>query len=164
MIRAPAKELMPTSRPVQIVCADLAHTDTIAPLFDAYRQFYAQAPDAALARQFIAERLHNKESTILWARDAAGSGLGFCQMYPSFCSVAAAPIGVLYDLYVAPDARHRGVGRALLDAARVHALAQGWVRLDLTTAKTNTAAQALYRAMGWTQDQVFDAYNLPLSA
>jgi ribosomal protein S18 acetylase RimI-like enzyme len=36
--------------------------------------------------------------------------------------------------------------------------------MDLTTAKTNTTAQALYRSLGWVKDDVFDAYNLPLNA
>jgi len=33
------------------------------------------------------------------------------------------------------------------------------VRMDLTTAKTNHAAQALYESLGWVRDEVFFAYN-----
>jgi ribosomal protein S18 acetylase RimI-like enzyme len=83
-------------------------------------------------------------------------------MYASFCSVEAAPIVVLYDLFVSPLARKTGAGRALLLAARNHAQANGYARMDLTTAKTNAPAQALYRSLGWIKDDVFDAYNLPL--
>src|SRR5256885_1014079 len=77
----------------------------IAPLFDAYRQFYEQPADADAALAFITARLERGESVILLARRPDGSALGFCQLYPSFCSVLAAPIYVLYDLFVAPDAR-----------------------------------------------------------
>lgn len=131
----------------------------VASLFDQYRQFYEQAPDAALALQFITERFANKESVLLVAQDDAGALVGFCQLYPSFCSVEAKPIYVLYDLFVAPSARKTGAGRALMLAAEARARADGKARMDLTTAKTNHTAQALYESLGWVRDEVFFAYN-----
>jgi ribosomal protein S18 acetylase RimI-like enzyme len=41
----------------------------IAPLFDAYRQFYGLMSDPALARAFVAERLERRESVIFVATD-----------------------------------------------------------------------------------------------
>ncbi len=139
--------------------ATLADAPAIAPLFDAYRQFYEQPADLAAAQRFIQERLQRSESVILLALNDAGEAMGFCQLYPSFCSVEAAPIYVLYDLFVAPAARGLGAGRFLLLAAEDHAHRQGRVRMDLTTAHTNHAAQALYEAMGWELDTVFRAYT-----
>lgn len=136
-----------------------ADADTIAPLFDAYRQFYEQAPDLAGARAFIAQRLEREESVVLLAQDASEAAIGFCQLYPTFCSVEAAPIYTLYDLFVAPPARKTGTGRSLLMAAEATARAHGKVRMDLTTAHTNTTAQALYESLGWTLDTVFRAYS-----
>ena len=130
----------------------------IAPLFDAYRQFYEQPADADAALAFITARLERGESVILLARRPDGSALGFCQLYPSFCSVLAAPIYVLYDLFVVPDARRLGVGRALLLAAEAHARATGHARMDLTTARNNLRAQALYESLGWVRDEVFLSY------
>lgn len=144
---------------LQIRRAGVADTPVIAPLFDAYRQFYEQAPDLALATRFIEERLRQNESTVLLAEDASGQALGFCQLYPSFCSVEACKIFVLYDLFVAPQARTHGVGRQLLLAAEALAREQGVRRLDLTTAKTNLKAQSLYEALGWVRDEVFLTYN-----
>lgn len=139
--------------------ADLADLDTVAALFDAYRQFYEQTPDLARARAFISERMARHESLILLAEDAAGMAVGFCQLYPTFCSVEAVPILTLYDLYVAPAARRGGAGRALLLAAETHARQGGFRRMDLTTARTNLAAQSLYARLGWVRDDVFLAYN-----
>ncbi|OYT93946.1 MAG: GNAT family N-acetyltransferase [Burkholderiales bacterium PBB3] len=139
--------------------AQVQDVEAIAPLFDAYRQFYKQAADAALAAEFIRARLVSKESTIFLASTADGQAVGFCQLYPSFCSVIARPIGVLYDLFVSPAVREGGVGRALMQAAERYAQTAGWARLDLTTAKTNTQAQALYESQGWVRDEVFYAYN-----
>ncbi|KFJ12400.1 acetyltransferase domain protein [Delftia acidovorans] len=136
----------------------------IAPLFDAYRQFYEQPADADAALAFITARLERGESVILLARRPDGSALGFCQLYPSFCSVLAAPIYVLYDLFVLPDARRLGVGRALLQAAEAHARATGHARMDLTTARNNLRAQALYESLGWVRDEVFLTYARHLQA
>ncbi|MXN28622.1 GNAT family N-acetyltransferase [Delftia sp. CH05] len=136
----------------------------IAPLFDAYRQFYEQPADADAALAFITARLERGESVILLARRPDGSALGFCQLYPSFCSVLAAPIYVLYDLFVVPDGRRLGVGRALLLAAEAHARATGHARMDLTTARNNLRAQALYESLGWVRDEVFLTYARHLQA
>ncbi len=137
----------------------LADLDAVALLFDAYRQFYDQAADLAGGRHFLNERLLNNESVLLLAEDAAGQALGFCQLYPSFCSVEAAPIYTLYDLFVIPQARRSGVGRALLLAAHAQAVASDKVRMDLTTARTNRAAQSVYASLGWVRDDVFLAYS-----
>ena len=151
--------------PMTITTRQARSTDmaTIAELFDLYRQFYEQAPDLPLAQAFINERFTRQESVILIAESDASSLVGFCQLYPSFCSVEAKPIYVLYDLFVLPTARQGGVGRLLLQAAEAKAAAEGKARLDLTTAKTNTAAQSLYESLGWVRDEVFLAYSRRVS-
>jgi ribosomal protein S18 acetylase RimI-like enzyme len=145
--------------PVSTRIAILADLTVIAPLFDAYRQFYDQAPDLALATRFIRERMQNSESVILLAVNADGLTIGFCQLYPTFCSVEAKPIYSLYDLFVTPAARRSGAGKALLQAAEALAASHSKARLDLTTAKTNHAAQAAYDALGWVRDDMFYAYS-----
>ena len=138
--------------------ATLSDVNAIALLFDAYRQFYDQAPDIHLATNFIRERIQSNESMVLLA-ERQGQLLGFCQLYPTYCSIVAAPIYTLYDLYVTPEARKSGVGGALLVAAEQHAVHNGFVRMDLTTAKTNLRAQALYESLGWVRDEVFFSYS-----
>ena len=131
----------------------------LADLFDAYRMFYKQVSDISLARRFIAERLDKKDSAIFVAVDAELKLIGFCQIYPSFCSVIAAKIGVLYDLFVDPSVRKSGAGKALMLAAHEYATEHGFARLDLTTAKTNLTAQGLYQSLGWVRDEVFYSYS-----
>ena len=138
--------------------------DAVAVLFDAYRQFYQQASDLPLATKFIRDRIAKEESVIILAENAERIALGFCQMYPSFCSVEATPIYTLYDLFVEPEARRTGAGKALLLAAEKHAIRHGVTRMDLTTAKTNAAGQALYQSLGWVQDELFFAYSKHLPA
>jgi ribosomal protein S18 acetylase RimI-like enzyme len=136
--------------------------DVLAPLFDAYRRFYEQPGDVALASAYLHERMERRESAILVA-EADGQMLGFCQLYPTWCSVAAARIFVLYDLFVDAGARRGGVGRALMLAAQDFGRAAGAVRLDLSTARTNARAQALYESLGWQRDDVYLTYNLSLA-
>lgn len=148
--------------PITTRHATLDDLDGIAPLFDAYRQFYQQPPDLALARRYIQERMQRGESVIFVAEDNAGRAVGFTQLYPTFCSVRAAPTFVLYDLFVAPGARGTGAGRALMQAAEAYAASTGAARLELSTAKTNAIAQSLYESQGWTRDEAFYVYNKPL--
>lgn len=144
--------------------AGLADLAAVAELFDDYRQFYEQASDLPLARQFIAERLAKDESRIILAVNAAQAVVGFCQLYPSFCSVEARPIYALYDLYVRPSARRSGAATQLLLAAEQLARQDGKARMDLTTARTNRAAQAAYEALGWVRDEVFLSYSKRIGA
>lgn len=136
----------------------------LAVLFDQYRQFYEQPGDLPRALEFITQRFERGESVILVAVGAGAALHGFCQLYPSFCSVEAQPIYVLYDLFVAPGARGLGVGARLLAAAEERARADGKARMDLTTAHTNLRAQALYTRMGWQLDEVFRAYTRRITA
>ena len=141
--------------------AAVADVERVAPLFDAYRQFYGLAPDLELAHWFLRERLSRGESVVLLAEDG-GSALGFIQMYPTFSSLRAARTFVLYDLFVDPAARQRGVGRQLMQAAADEARKRGAVSLVLSTARTNSAAQRLYESLGWVRDEEFYEYNLAL--
>lgn len=136
----------------------------VAQLFDLYRQFYEQPANPQLAYDFILDRFTLGESVILVAESADNGMLGFCQLYPTFCSVEAAPIYSLYDLFVLPEARKSGAGRQLLLAAEARAAADGKVRMDLTTAKTNLPAQSLYESSGWVRDDIFYAYNRQIRA
>lgn len=134
----------------------------VAALFDAYRQFYGKAPDLTLATDFIRERMQRRESVVLVAERQGHGIVGFSQIYPTFCSVAAARIGVLYDLFVEPGSRKLGAGRALMRAAESHAAGSGLARLELSTARTNLAAQSLYESLGWVRDAAFQVYSKAL--
>lgn len=143
---------------IVIETAEPAHAGEIAPLFDAYRQFYDQAADLGAAQAYLSARLSARESVIFIARDPSGRALGFTQLYPTFCSVSAAPVWILYDLFVAPEARRRGAARKLLAAARAHAKSTGAAWIKLETNVDNIPGQTLYEADGWSRDTEFYSY------
>ncbi len=139
----------------------MADLDLIVPLFDAYRQFYRQAPDPEGARRFLLERFRYNQSVIFLA-SLNSAAIGFTQLYPSFSSASMAPILILNDLFVATEGRRHGVATALLDAAAEYGRRTGAVRLMLSTEATNTTAQSVYERNGWKRDTVFWTYQLAL--
>ena len=143
--------------------ATIHDLDLVAPLFDAYRQFYGQPADLALARRFLQERFQHAESVVLLAlNEGTGEGVGFTQLYPLFSSVRATRRYLLNDLFVTPARRRFGVAAALLHAATAHARAMGVAGMSLSTANDNVAAQRLYESMGWELEQGFREYHLTL--
>ena len=136
---------------LQIRIATVDDVDEAARLFDAYRQFYGRPSDPPAARDFLAERIGQRQSMVLLAC-RGDTAVGFTQLYPMFSSVRMAPIWILNDLYVDADARRGGVARRLLDAAAVAAQAAGATRVVLETSRENLPARALYRDAGWDEE------------
>ena len=147
---------------MKIVKAGREHVAKVARLFDLYRQFYECEADLALATRFISDRIERGESDIFVAVDGDTAG-GFVQLYPSFCSVDAAKIFILYDLFVDASVRKSGIGEQLMHAATAWAKEQGAARLDLLTEDNNRAGQHLYEKLGYKRtNEEFYAYSLPV--
>ena len=60
----------------------------------------------------------------------------------------------LAELYVVPDRRGRGLGRALMEAALELARREGADYMDLSTSETDVAARRLYESLGFTNRDV----------
>ncbi len=155
---------MREQRDITVRQATILDMDLLAPLFDAYRQFYRKPSDLSLARRFFLDRLQYNQSIVFLAVRQDGSAVGFTQLFPSFSSASAARIFILNDLFVRPEARRMGVGSLLLSAAAGFGRSAGAVRLTLSTEVTNAAARALYETEGWTRQADFYVYNLSLDS
>jgi GNAT superfamily N-acetyltransferase len=143
---------------MNIIRASLQHTDLIAPLFDAYRQFYKADADLEASREFIHQRLSNNESVIFLALDD-DIAIGFVQLYPVFASVALQSLWLLNDLYVDSSSRKQGTGEVLMRAAEDFARKTKSRGLFLRTATDNIPAQRLYERCGWVRDEKFYRYD-----
>lgn len=143
-----------------VVVADL---DALVPLFAGYLQFYQVPRSAADIHAFLLERLQRGDAQLFIARDEQGMAQGFTQLYPLQSSLSLAPAWLLSDLFVLPSARRQGVGEALMNAARAYAEASGACGLQLETAKTNLAGQALYERLGYVRDELYLTYWLSLA-
>jgi hypothetical protein len=125
--------------PVPVRQAVLADLETLVPLFDGYRQFYAQPSDLDNVRVFLHQRLTQRDA-VLFIAEAYGRAAGFTQLFPRFrpCRWRGSSSSTICSSSLKPDARTAGA-----------------IRLSLSTAITNTAAQALYASAGWQRDEVF---------
>ncbi|WP_454256414.1 N-acetyltransferase family protein [Pseudomonas sp. Marseille-Q8238] len=147
---------------MRVARAETSDLDELVELFAGYLTFYEVPRAANEIASFLTERLQRAESVIYIARDTQGHAQGFVQLYPFFSSLAMAPAWLLSDLYVSATARRQGLAEALMNTARSHAEQAGACGLQLETAKTNLAGQALYEKLGYVRDEVFYTYWLGL--
>lgn len=151
---------------IEIIEANQSDIERAAVLFDAYRQFYQQPSDISAARDFLSQRLQEQSSVIFLAllqeQDTTieARAVGFAQLYPTFSSISLKPLWILSDLFVAPEARHKSVGKLLLARSRRLAEETQSEGLTLQTATGNYPAQALYESQGWEKETVYLTYNL----
>lgn len=137
--------------------------DELAPLMRAYCDFYRVDPsDEALRDLSTALLAEPREGVQLIARDDDGRPVGFATIYWGWQTLSAARTGLMNDLFVAPDVRGGGVGRALIDACRERCRERGIETLIWQTAKDNHTAQRLYDGIGATREEWLD-YWIPAS-
>ncbi len=148
---------------ISIHQADIDDLDTLEPLFSGYLAFYERKHEAAAIRQFLSERITNKQS-IIFIATSADKALGFTQLYPTFASLSLKPGWILNDLFVVPEARGIGVANALMAAARQLAAETNACEIFLQTARSNYKAQALYEKLHYRRDDEFLVYTLAIPA
>jgi ribosomal protein S18 acetylase RimI-like enzyme len=142
-----------------ITMATTTDLDAIRLLFRAY----AASLPVDLAYQDFAAELAGLPGayappggTLLLARDSNAVPLGCAALRP----MPQAGWGEMKRLYVAPEARGLGVGRALAEAVIAAARQAGYRELRLDTLPAMTSAQALYRQLGFTP--VAPYYDTPI--
>jgi GNAT superfamily N-acetyltransferase len=127
----------------------------LLPLMRAYCDFYETAPaDEALlavSRALIADPV--LEGVQLIARDAGARAVGFATVFWSWDTTEAERVGIMNDLYVAPEARGGGFAGPLIEACREQCARRGAGRLDWVTGRGNARAQAVYDRIGAVREQ-----------
>lgn len=136
--------------------------DALTELLDGYRQFYQQPSDIKAARDFLEQRMGLGDSFILVSENREGTLTGFVQLYPGLSTVGLNARWTLNDLFVLPDCRDKGTGRALMEAASQLAREHGVARLILMTQVENERAQHLYESLGWQRNTAFYGYMLDI--
>jgi GNAT superfamily N-acetyltransferase len=139
-----------------------ADLEALLPLVQAYCDFYeVSPPDEAvlsMSRALIADP--EREGVQLLAR-ADGRAVGFATIFWSWATTSAERIGVMNDLYVAPEGRGTGVAEALIEACRAECAAQGAGKLTWQTAPDNERAMKVYDRVGAAREHWVD-YWLPV--
>jgi ribosomal protein S18 acetylase RimI-like enzyme len=110
-------------------------------------EFGEPTPAADVIAERAAPLIQSGEVTVLFAGERP-DGFAELRFRPSlYTGVLDA---YLEELYVVPERRGRGLGRALLEAAIKHARKRGAAHIDLGTSEDDVAARALYESAGFT--------------
>jgi GNAT superfamily N-acetyltransferase len=80
---------------------------------------------------------------------AEGRPLGLANCITGFSTFAARPLVNIHDMAVLPEARGKGVGRALMLAVEEEARARGACKITLEVLSGNATAKGLYASLGY---------------
>lgn len=75
--------------------------------------------------------------------------LGLANCITGFSTFAARPLVNIHDMAVLPEARGRGVGKALMLAVEAEARARGACKITLEVLSGNATAKGLYASLGY---------------
>ncbi|HEX4698537.1 MAG TPA: GNAT family N-acetyltransferase [Actinomycetes bacterium] len=117
-------------------------------LFADYRAHYgAGEPEPGASDRWL--RTHEATGRVRCYLARAPEPVAMAVVVVSPASLRLGVFWQLRDLWVARDARRRGVGRAVVTSVATDARADGALRLALQTESSNAAAQALYHRLGF---------------
>ena len=143
---------------MKIIEAIVDDIEELAVMFDSYRIFYKKSSDINGAKNFLRDRIQNKESIIFLATDEMDHAHGFAQLYPLFSSTRMKKLWLLNDLFVIPDQRGKGIGRLLIERCKALAMETNASGLLLETEKSNVIGNHLYPATGFELDAEHNFY------
>ena len=132
----------------QIRFAAPADALTLGRLLHAFNtEFGEPTPSAEVIAERAVPLIEASEVTVLFAGEGPD---GFAQLRFRPSLYTGALDACLEELYVVPERRGRGLGRALLEAAMDYARQRGAAHIDLGTSEADVAALALYESAGFT--------------
>jgi ribosomal protein S18 acetylase RimI-like enzyme len=110
-------------------------------------EYEEHTPGAAALAEHARSLLESGEITVLLGGEGPD---GFCLLRFHRSIYNGEPDAYIQELYVAPDTRGRGMGRALLEASMDAAREAGATHIDLTTGEDDAEALSLYESTGFT--------------
>jgi GNAT superfamily N-acetyltransferase len=117
-------------------------------LWDGYNAFYGRVGQTALSsevtRMTWSRFFDAYEPVHALVAEEAGTQLGLVHFLYHRSTTDIAPVCYLQDLFTAPDARGKGVGRALILRVYEHAKDSGAPEVYWQTHETNVGAMKLY--------------------
>ena len=143
--------------------------DTIIELIHALAE-YEREPDAVhLDRAELRTHLFGRRpyAEVILAETAAGESAGFALFFHNFSTWEGKPGIYLEDLFVRPEHRGHGYGKALLAELARLAFERGCARLEWSVLDWNGPSIQFYKALGAMPMEEWTTYRLtggPLSA
>jgi GNAT superfamily N-acetyltransferase len=105
-------------------------------------------PDDDAAERLLEHAFGPRPRYELLVAEQGGQLVGYAAFFETYSTFLALPSLYLEDLFVHPEARGRGVGKALVLAVGRLAVERGCGRFEWTVLDWNTDAQRFYRSLG----------------
>lgn len=139
---------MAESTELDVRLAELTDAQIIGRLLhDFNREFDEPTPAPGPLSERVGHLLAEDEIMVLLA-GAGPHGLAVLRFRPAIWTEALECY--LAELYVVPDRRGRGLGRALMNACMALARSRGADHMDLGSAESDSVARALYESLGFS--------------
>jgi ribosomal protein S18 acetylase RimI-like enzyme len=116
-------------------------------LHDFNTEYEESTPGPEKIAERVCELIETGDTVVLLAGDGP-EGLALMRFRPSIWIDARECY--LAELYVVPDKRGRGIGRALMDKVLDVAREEGAGHIELNTSDDDVAARGLYEKLGFT--------------
>lgn len=132
-----------------------------AALFRGYMAFY-QVPESGATVATVWAWIHDSQHVMqaLVAVDGTDRPVGLAHFHAMPRSLGGNTVCYLSDLFADPEARGRGIGRALIDAVMERCRREGWANLRWLTQEFNYDARKLYDSYARKSD--FILYAVPV--
>lgn len=142
--------------------AQPGEVEELLPLMRAYCDFYEFDPPGRGLREMLESLIGEPEQgAVFIARDDGGGAVGVATMGWRWSASRGARIGHLEDLFVAPEARGKGIAEALIEACADRCRERGAPGLDWLTKPDNQRARAVYERVG-AEGSTWMEYDLKL--
>jgi GNAT superfamily N-acetyltransferase len=141
--------------------AERADVPVIAELIRGLARFEKLEHEVTMTEDRLASNLfgpHHYAETLIAEED--GAPMGFALFFHNFSTFLAQPGIYLEDLFVIPEQRGRGVGRALLKELARLAVERGCGRLEWSVLDWNREAIAFYERLGAQPNSEWTVYRL----
>jgi ribosomal protein S18 acetylase RimI-like enzyme len=137
-----------TAAEIPVRRAGVEDAEAVARLLHRFNTEYGEPTAEVPAQTAIVRRLLAAGEMTALLAGSGPAGFAVLRLRPSLYAEGAE--AYVQELYVVPDLRGRGIGRALLEATIAAAREAGAVTVDLATGETDTAARGLYESSGFS--------------
>ena len=150
---------MCNSKIMKIREAKNSDLELLSELFDGYRVFYRNDSDVDSAKEFLTERLRNRDSEIFVCETIDDKLVGFAQLFPLFSSTRMKKLWLLNDLFVKPEFRGKGISVKLIERAKKLVTNSFACAMFLETEKSNLIGNNLYPKTGFELNEGSNFYE-----